>query len=442
MWSLVAMAPIMPPQGRAGERPLNCATMAIEIRELACGAVLLVESMAGVKSCALSWTLPAGAAAEPDDRLGIAGIAAEMAQRGAGGLSSREHADALDAAGVSRSLDTGVRTSRLSATFVGQDLTKAVPLLADLIVKPTMDEAAFAPARSLAIQELDALTDDPQEWVGVEAMAHHLPPPLNRSTYGTREGLEACTHADACEFIRTGFVPRGSIIALAGDIDPLMAQQALDAALEGWSGQAAEPMARGLGERGVHHVDDDGAQVQIMVVRDAPRDGTPDAACERLATAVLSGGMSGRLFSEVREKRGLCYAVHAAYTPEREAGWVSAYVGTTPDRAAESLEVLQAELNRIATSEGAPTAEEFERARVGLKSRIVFGGESTSARAGALANDYRKLARCRSLEERVAEIDAVTLDSLRDYLAGFDRGNPTILTLGPSLTAQEAKAEA
>lgn len=416
--------------------------MAIEIRELECGALLLVEPMAGVKSCALNWTLPAGAAAEPENKLGLAGIVAEMVQRGAGGLNSRQHADALDAAGVSRSLDTGVRTSRLGATFVGQDLDKALPLLADMIVRPAMDKDAFDPAQSLALQELDALTDDPQEWAGVEAMARYLPAPLNRSTYGTREGLEACTHAAAEKFLRAGFVPGGSLIALAGDVDPALAEDVLNSALTGWSGEAGEPMPTGKPQRGRAHVDDDGAQVQVMVIRDAPRDGTPEAACERLATAVLSGGMSGRLFTEVREKRGLCYAVHAGYTPERETGWLTAYVGTTPERAAESLEVLQAELDRLATPDGAPTEEEFERARVGLKSRIVFGGESTGARAGAMTSDYRKLARCRSLEERVAEIDAVTLPALREHLASFDRGNATVLTLGQSLSTQPAKAEA
>lgn len=407
--------------------------MAIEIRELECGAVLLVEPMAGVKSCALNWTLPAGAAAEPFDKLGLSGIVAEMVQRGAGGLTSRQHADALDAAGISRSLDTGVRTSRLSATFVGQDLDRAIPLLADMIVRPAMPKDAFGPAQSLAIQELEALADDPQEWAGIEAMTRHLPEPLNRSTYGTREGLTACTHADAVAFLQSFYVPQGSIIALAGDVDPALAQDTLDAALTGWSGKAAIPMGAGPAPRGTTHVEDDGAQVQIIVVRDAPRDGTPEAACERLATAVLSGGMSGRLFTEVREKRGLCYAVHAGYTPERETGWLTAYVGTTPERAHESLEVLQAELDRLATPDGAPTGDELTRARVGLKSRIVFGGESTGARAGALASDYRKLGRCRTLEERVAEIDAVTMDGLRAHLASFDRGQATVLTLGPAL---------
>lgn len=402
--------------------------------------MLLVEPMAGVKSCAMSWTLPAGASAEPEDKLGLSGIVAEMAQRGAGGLSSRAHADALDAAGVSRSLEAGIRTARLGATFVGQDLDKAIPLLADMIVRPALDEDAFAPSQSLAVQELDALADDPQEWVGIEAMARHLAAPLNRSTYGTREGLQACTHEDAVQFHRAKYVPEGSTISIAGDIDLVLAEDCLNAALAGWSGSARIPQAAGMPERGTAHVEDDGAQVQIMVVRDAPADGSPAAACERVAAAVLSGGMSGRLFTEVREKRGLCYAVHAGYTPERESGWLASYVGTTPERAHESLEVLQAELDRMATPEGAPSQEEFDRARVGLKSRIVFGGESTAARAGAMANDYRKLGRCRSLEERVAEIDAVTLDGLREHLAVFDRGRATVITLGPALTSAGTSA--
>lgn len=414
--------------------------MGIKIRELECGAVLLVEPMAGVESCALSWTVPAGASAEPESRLGLSGVVAEMLQRGAGERNSRQHADALDSCGVSRSLEAGVRTARLSATFVGQDLDRAVPLLSDMIVRPAMAQDAFAPSQSLAIQELDALADDPQEWAGVEAMARHLPPPLNRSTYGTRAGLEACTHADAVAFHKDRYVPRGSIIAVAGAIDPTQVEDTFNAALAGWTGSASFPDATGQPERGVSHVEDDSAQVQIVVVREAPGDGTPAAACERLAAAILSGGMSGRLFTEVREKRGLCYAVHAGYTPEQAMGWLTAYVGTTPERAHESLEVLRAELDRLATAEGGPTPEEFERARVGLKSRLVFGGESTAARAGALANDYRKLGRCRTLEDRLAEVDAVTMDDLKAHLASFDRGKETILTLGPALKGAGSEA--
>ncbi|MEL6797289.1 MAG: insulinase family protein, partial [Planctomycetota bacterium] len=146
---------------------------------------------------------------------------------------------------------------------------------------------------------------------------------------------------------------------------------------------------------------------------------------------VLSGGMSGRLFTEVREKRGLCYAVSAGYRGDDRFGAFSAYVGTTPERAQESLDVLTAELRRIRTPEGAVTADEFERARTGMRANIVFHGESTAARASALVADYQKLGRARTLDEMTAAIDAVTLDSLNEHLAETPLGGATLQTLGP-----------
>jgi predicted Zn-dependent peptidase len=141
--------------------------------------------------------------------------------------------------------------------------------------------------------------------------------------------------------------------------------------------------------------------------------------------------MSGRLFSEVREKRGLCYSVSAGYRPDRDYGVVTAYVGTTPERAQESLDVLIAELHRISTPEGRVTEEEFKRAKVGMKSGLVFSGESTGSRAVSLAADQRKLGRPRSLDELAQQVDAVTLDQLNAYLARRAIGAATIQTLGP-----------
>ena len=151
---------------------------------------------------------------------------------------------------------------------------------------------------------------------------------------------------------------------------------------------------------------------------------------------VLSGGMSGRLFTEVREKRGLCYSVSAGYRAERDFGAVTAYVGTTPERAQESLDVLTQELQRIHTPAGAITQEEFQRAVIGSKSRLIFSGESTGARAAALAADQHRVGRPRSLGELAEEIDRVTLDQVNNYLTRRSLGTPTIQTLGPAeLTA-------
>jgi predicted Zn-dependent peptidase len=141
--------------------------------------------------------------------------------------------------------------------------------------------------------------------------------------------------------------------------------------------------------------------------------------------------MSSRLFTEVREKRGLCYSVNASYTPTRETGTVTAYVGTTPERAQESLDVLCAELERI-NGDAPITREEFDRAVNGIKSRIVFSGESTRARARALAADYHNRGAARSLDEFAAQVDAVTLDALNEYASKRTLGKLTIQTVGPT----------
>ena len=152
---------------------------------------------------------------------------------------------------------------------------------------------------------------------------------------------------------------------------------------------------------------------------------------ERVTTSALSGGMSGRLFTEVREKRGLCYSVHASYAADRDYGRSIAYSGTTPERAGETLKVLRGELERIATSAGQVTEDEFARAIVGMKSRLVMSGESTGARASALARDIWKLGRPRSLDELAETVDAITLDQVNDYLAQRSMGEMTVCTLGP-----------
>src|SRR5262249_20562126 len=129
---------------------------------------------------------------------------------------------------------------------------------------------------------------------------------------------------------------------------------------------------------------------------------------------------------------GLCYSVSAGYKGDRDFGGVTAYVGTTPQRAQESLDVLLAELRRIQNEAGAVTKEEFSRAIVGMKSRLVFSGESSAARALAIGADFFRLGRCRTLEELSREVDAVTLERVNEYLGRRQLGRTTIQTVGPA----------
>jgi predicted Zn-dependent peptidase len=145
---------------------------------------------------------------------------------------------------------------------------------------------------------------------------------------------------------------------------------------------------------------------------------------------VLSGGMGARLFTEVRERRGLVYSVRAAHSTIRGTGIIYAYAGTTPERSQETIQVLLEELRRVADG---VQEEEIERARIGLLSALVMQGEASRSRAQAIARDQYLLGRVRTLEEIRAGITAVTPASLVAYLRERPPGDFTIATLGPKV---------
>lgn len=392
------------------------------------GLQLVIEPIAGVKSLAMNLALPAGAAYEPEDALGLSAVLTEQMNRGAAGLSAREHSDALDRLGVQRDTSNDTRHIRLKAAMTSDMADEALPLLLNMALRPNLDDATFEPSRDLAIQALDSMLDEPQQHAVELLRTRHHPKPYNHSSLGHRDHLTAMTAQQVRDFADRCFVPGGAILALAGDIDLEHAHQQVLALTDSWTGQADEPPIAESGVGGYFNQPSESAQVHIALAFSTLPESAPQSILRHAATAVLSGGMSGRLFTEVREKRGLCYAVFASYHGGRDWGTVAGYAGTTPQRAQETLDVFVNELHRL--SEGI-TQDEFQRAIVGMKSRLVMQGESTAARAGAIASDVYTLGRPRTLDELAEEVDGVTLDAINAFVRENPPGKITVVTLGP-----------
>lgn len=401
----------------------------IQTHTCANGLVVVIEKMSGVQSSSFRWLLPAGAVFEDIHNLGTSSVCAEMLMRGSTEMDSKEQADAFDRVGAIRGVGNSIRYIQLSASMIGARVGEAIPLLVDMVRSPRMSADSFTPARELAIQGVASLADDPHQRTALAARVRHLPAPYGRDTLGTIEGLEALTHQGLVDWWGSHALPKGSVISLAGDVDIDRAIKEIEALTADWSGSVSQPDAGEESARGYDHIEEDSNQVQVLIVHDGPCEGHADTMLEKLAISVLSGGMSGRLFTEVREKRGLCYTVSAAYRADKDRGVVSNYVGTTPERAQESLNVLMGEIQRI--GEGNVTGDEIARAKTGLKSRIVFSGESTSARAGAIAADQVNLGKPRSLDDLIAQVDGIDLEMLNAYLCRRAIGKTTIQTLGP-----------
>jgi predicted Zn-dependent peptidase len=176
----------------------------------------------------------------------------------------------------------------------------------------------------------------------------------------------------------------------------------------------------------------DTQQTHLAIGLDAPADRGPDAYAHRVAVRVLGGAASSRLFTEVREKRGLCYSVGAASALGRDRGLLQVYAGSTHDRAPSTLECILRELERF---ERGITDDEFRDAVVGAKAGLVMSGESSSARAAAISSQLWRLGVAMSLEESAAEFDRLTLSAVNDYvgreMGAAWRAGRTMVTVAP-----------
>jgi len=394
------------------------------------GLRIVIEPNDSMRSVAMGLMIPCGVIHQEKNELGIASICAELLLRGSTTRNSQQQADDFDLAGTVRDASPATRSTAVSMTTLDNRFEESIALTADMALNPSMSNDSFDASRTMAQHALASLADDPQQRAVLAARDRHLPEPFNRNTFGTESSLSNLTAERTRDWWNTHANPNGAIISIAGAINPDKAIELINKHFGQWAGQSDAPVIHAVAPRGYAHETDDTNQVQIIIVNDSPHASHPDHMHELLAVSVLSGGMSGRLFTEVREKRALCYSVSASYRAEKEFGLITSYVGTTPERAQESLDVLHQQLEAIQA--GDVTQDEFNRARIGLKSRVIFSGESTGARASSLIADLIKRGEPRTLQQIIKQIDAVDLDSLNAYLKTRTLGQTTIQTLGPT----------
>jgi len=385
----------------------------IRASTLPCGMPVVTLSMPSVASVAACWLLPLGDAGDPEDRQGEAAMLSELALRGAGDRDSRAWSDALDRLGVQRSLSNSSRHLRLGAVMLGDRLDEALPLLVDLVRRPRLPADAIEPVRSLCLQSLESLQDEPQRLVMIRLGERHLPPPFNRGGYGEAPHLEAISIDHLRQRWARDARPGGAVLAIAGRVDHDAVVRRLGGLLEGWEGAAPVPGETAAPTRGELRIQAESAQVHLGVALDAPPQRDPESMAWVLAVRILGGGPSSRLFVELRERRGLCYSVFAATNLGRDRGVVTLYAGSTPERVAESRSLILEGLAGLGRNlDGA----EFRRAATALRRSLLAQSESTESRAMQLASDLDRLGRCRSLREIEADAAALDLDALRSFV--------------------------
>ena len=394
------------------------------------GLVLVAETMPGVQSAAFSLLLPAGAAYEPEGGAGAASMLADWITRGAGDRDSRALLTALDNLGVNHGESAQTLHTSLSAATLGRNLIPALDIFADVVLRPHLDDDEIEPIRSLALQNLQSLEDDPGSKVIYELRRRHFPDPWGRPSPGTPEGVAGLT-PDALRERLPAELPaqrrhprRGRRDRLAG------APRRRRPALRRLGASPRAPRGRAAHRPGSRsHRARDAADPDRPGLSDGPRRQPrllPGPRGDRDPRRLLVGPP---LHRGPREARALLHGLRQLREPARPRGRPLLRRHLRRPRQ-ETLDVTLAEIARL--GESGVELEELETMRAGLKSSLIMQQESSMGRSGSIASDWFHLGRVRSLDEISSALDALTPESVGAFAAESAAKDLTILTLGPN----------
>jgi len=403
---------------------------------LDCGAELAVLHLPQRRAEAIEVRLLVGLADEPEDRLGLARLVEETLDKGTAQHDGRALSDAFDEIGAMTGSWCGREMTAFSALVLPEFFGRCMELHAEFLRTPTFPQDACEVAVELARQELLTLNDDVQALCDKLIARQALGPILGRHGAGERETLDAITRDDFVTFWKAHYGAARMLISAAGPLEPRAVADCLERCFAGFG--PASP-----GERTIrtiafdastrHHAKETEQEQIAIAMRGVPVDHA-DRPAERLLLGVLGGGMSARLFTEVREKQGLAYWVGAWSENPRGAGLLLVGAATTPQRCQQTYSNLLRELERIAHD---VTDEEVERALMGYLVRADVRGDQTRARCSEQADDLVHYGCPVPIEDKLNRLRAVTAEHVRAFAAKYVAGAPrSVVTLGPQpLTA-------
>ena len=391
------------------------------------GLTLLAEPMDWLESAAFTLLIPSGADRDPKHLAGLGNFVCEMAQRGCGGRSSRQFIEDLELLGVDSSGSVSNAFASYGGAMPAEKLCEALTIYADVVRRPHLNDDQFDDAQQVCIQEVRSHDDDLAHQVMTELRRRRYRDPYSRVSYGNIEAIQQIKIDDVREHFRTFHQPQGAILSVAGKIDWPSLRDHVGQLLGDWSGSDRAIEETPAPADTYFHIEHDSSQTHLGVSYTSVPYSDDDYFQSHGAVGVLSGGMSSRLFTEIREKRGLCYAVYASCETVRDRGAVVSYAGTTTERAQETLDVLVHELLRL--PEGV-AEQELQRLKARIKSQLIMAQESSSARSSQVAWDWYHLKRVRTLDELSSIIDALTCRSINRYLVDNPPSDFRVVTLG------------
>jgi predicted Zn-dependent peptidase len=396
------------------------------------GVTVVTERMAEVRSVSCGFWFDVGARDEPDDIAGTSHFLEHLLFKGTPSRSAKDIADAFDAVGGDVNAFTGKEYTCYYSRVLDQDLPMALDVLPDMVRNSVIDPTELESERRVILEEIAMHEDAPDELVHdlfYKAMwAEH---PLGRPVLGYNSTVGAVSRDQVAEYWQDRYSPSNCVVAAAGNIDHAWLVDRVDRIFGEPFGKRtlrqgdAPPGAPGVS---VHRRPTE--QAHIILGMPGLHRGHDDRHALALLDTVIGGGMSSRLFQEVREKRGLAYSVYSYRSLFADAGTFAVYVGTTPQNADTVLDIVRGEFDSI-LRDGISEAE-FERAKGHLKGSLVLSSEDPGSRMTRLGKQQLTTGEILSIDELIERIDALEISDVRrvaDTLFGPQRF--TVTVVGP-----------
>jgi predicted Zn-dependent peptidase len=401
----------------------------IRVTTLPNGLRVATDRMGHVESATVGIWTSCGARNETESENGVAHLLEHMLFKGTERRSAQSIAEEIEAVGGQMNAYTARENTAYYARVLKEDVSLAVDIVADLLQHSIFDETELGRERSVVLQEIGQANDTPDDIIFDHFQGAAFPgQPMGRPVLGTPDTVSNMSRAALTGYLGTHYVPSELVLTAAGAVDH---DRLVEQALRQFDGLPATrppealPVAYLGGDfREAQELE----QLHFLLGFQGAAIGDGDYYAQSMLSTVLGGGMSSRLFQEVREKRGLVYSIYTFASAYRDGGIFGIYAGTGPTEIAELVPVVCDELQKVIDD---VDEAELGRARAQIKASLLMSMESTMSRAEQLGQHLLLFGRTIPTKEIIEKIDEVDIEAVKKAAAKLFTSRPTIAALGP-----------
>ncbi|MCH9011765.1 MAG: insulinase family protein [Proteobacteria bacterium] len=403
--------------------------MTVRVSHLANGLTVASDTMDTVETVSLGAWVGVGTRHEPAEINGVAHLLEHMAFKGTERRSARDIAEEIEAVGGHLNAYTSRESTAYYAKVLAEDAPLAVDIIADILQHPTFDEEELVRERAVVLQEIGQALDTPDDSIFDRFQETAYPgQAIGRPVLGTSEIVAAIDRATLQGYMNRHYGTDSMVLAAAGKIEHerflALVGEAFDSLVRDGTGKPEPASYQGGDYREARELE----QVHVLLGFESVSYLDKDYYTTSVLSTLFGGGMSSRLFQEVRERRGLVYSIYSFHSSYHDGGLFGIYAGTGEDEVEELIPVVCDELSKLSAQ---VAEEEVARARTQLKASLLMSLEHSGARCEQLAQQILVYGRPLAVDEIVGRIEAVDIDGVRRMADRLAAGRPTLASLGP-----------